>query len=67
MSCIIGANGSGKSNTIDSLLFVFGFRATKTRAKNLASLIHQSALHPEEKECSVTINFKKIIDISVSL
>jgi chromosome segregation ATPase len=26
---IVGPNGSGKSNVIDSMLFVFGFRANK--------------------------------------
>lgn len=30
-SSIVGPNGSGKSNTIDALLFVFGFKATKMR------------------------------------
>ncbi|KAL3088381.1 hypothetical protein niasHT_028734 [Heterodera trifolii] len=30
---IIGPNGSGKSNVIDSLLFVFGYRASKIRSK----------------------------------
>ncbi|KAG9899609.1 structural maintenance of chromosome protein, partial [Aureobasidium melanogenum] len=28
-SSVVGPNGSGKSNVIDSLLFVFGFRASK--------------------------------------
>ena len=31
LSCIVGANGSGKSNIIDSLLFVFGWRARALR------------------------------------
>lgn len=30
-SAIVGPNGSGKSNTIDALLFVFGYRASKMR------------------------------------
>jgi structural maintenance of chromosome 4 len=30
-SSIVGPNGSGKSNTIDALLFVFGYRASKMR------------------------------------
>ncbi|KAJ6460101.1 RecF/RecN/SMC N terminal domain-containing protein [Mycena vulgaris] len=29
-SSIVGPNGSGKSNTIDALLFVFGYRARNT-------------------------------------
>ena len=36
-SCIIGPNGSGKSNVIDSMLFVFGFRAQKIRSKKVRS------------------------------
>lgn len=28
---IVGPNGSGKSNVIDSMLFVFGYRAQKIR------------------------------------
>ena len=28
---IVGPNGSGKSNVIDSMLFVFGYKASKIR------------------------------------
>ena len=28
---IVGPNGSGKSNVIDSMLFVFGYKASKVR------------------------------------
>ncbi|KAK4047568.1 Structural maintenance of chromosomes protein 4 [Microbotryomycetes sp. JL201] len=41
-SSIVGPNGSGKSNTIDALLFVFGYRATKMRQGKLSELIHNS-------------------------
>ncbi|KAK4048581.1 Structural maintenance of chromosomes protein 4 [Microbotryomycetes sp. JL221] len=41
-SSIVGPNGSGKSNTIDALLFVFGYRATKMRQGKLNELIHNS-------------------------
>lgn len=34
-SSIVGPNGSGKSNVIDSLLFVFGKRASKIRLKKV--------------------------------
>ncbi|KAH7345973.1 RecF/RecN/SMC N terminal domain-containing protein, partial [Pyrenochaeta sp. MPI-SDFR-AT-0127] len=34
-SSVVGPNGSGKSNVIDSLLFVFGFRASKMRQGKL--------------------------------
>ncbi|GAA5853566.1 hypothetical protein JCM8547_002508 [Rhodosporidiobolus lusitaniae] len=41
-SSIVGPNGSGKSNTIDALLFVFGFRASKMRQGRFSELIHNS-------------------------
>ncbi|GAA5891007.1 hypothetical protein JCM6882_008881, partial [Rhodosporidiobolus microsporus] len=41
-SSIVGPNGSGKSNTIDALLFVFGFRAAKMRQGKFSELIHNS-------------------------
>lgn len=43
VSCIIGPNGCGKSNVLDSLLFIFGFRSDKLRQDNLKSLIHKSS------------------------
>lgn len=45
-SSIVGPNGSGKSNTIDALLFVFGFRATKMRQGKFSELIHNSGSAP---------------------
>jgi structural maintenance of chromosome 4 len=51
---VIGPNGSGKSNVIDSLLFVFGFRAQKIRPKKISVLIHNSNQHPDVVSCSVT-------------
>ncbi|KAI6209194.1 Structural maintenance of chromosomes protein 4 [Aphelenchoides besseyi] len=59
---ILGPNGSGKSNVIDSLLFVFGFRANRIRSKKVSTLIHNSAAHPEVKSCKVEIHFAKIYD-----
>ncbi|XP_063023475.1 structural maintenance of chromosomes protein 4 isoform X2 [Melospiza melodia melodia] len=61
-SCIIGPNGSGKSNIIDSLLFVFGYRAQKIRSKKLSVLIHNSDEHQDIPSCSVQVHFQKIID-----
>ncbi|KAL1702733.1 RecF/RecN/SMC [Schizophyllum commune] len=61
-SAIVGPNGSGKSNTIDALLFVFGYRATKMRQAKLSELIHNSARHPDLDECSVEVHFQDIID-----
>ncbi|XP_039509913.1 structural maintenance of chromosomes protein 4 [Pimephales promelas] len=61
-SCIIGPNGSGKSNVIDSMLFVFGYRAQKIRSKKLSVLIHSSDEHPDLQSCTVEVHFQKIID-----
>uniref|UniRef100_A0A0N5AHP7 Structural maintenance of chromosomes protein n=1 Tax=Syphacia muris TaxID=451379 RepID=A0A0N5AHP7_9BILA len=60
---IIGPNGSGKSNVIDSLLFVFGYRAAKLRSAKLSILIHSSASHENLQSCSVAVNFQKIVDL----
>uniref|UniRef100_A0A8C6DIY3 Structural maintenance of chromosomes protein n=1 Tax=Moschus moschiferus TaxID=68415 RepID=A0A8C6DIY3_MOSMO len=61
-SCIIGPNGSGKSNVIDSMLFVFGYRAQKIRSKKLSVLIHNSDEHKDIQSCTVAVHFQKIID-----
>lgn len=61
-SCIIGPNGSGKSNVIDSMLFVFGYRAQKIRSKKLSVLIHSSDEHKDVQSCCVEVHFQKIID-----
>jgi structural maintenance of chromosome 4 len=62
-SAIVGPNGSGKSNTIDALLFVFGYRASKMRQGKLSELIHNSAQHPDLQECSVEVHFREIMDL----
>jgi structural maintenance of chromosome 4 len=64
-SSIVGPNGSGKSNTIDALLFVFGYRASKMRQGKLSELIHNSARHPELEECSVQVHFREIMDLVI--
>ncbi|KAK7206831.1 RecF/RecN/SMC [Myxozyma melibiosi] len=61
-SAVVGPNGSGKSNVIDSLLFVFGFRANKMRQAKLSALIHNSAVHPDLTQCSVEVHFQDVID-----
>ncbi|XP_059187306.1 structural maintenance of chromosomes protein 4 isoform X2 [Centropristis striata] len=61
-SCIIGPNGSGKSNVIDSMLFVFGYRAQKIRSKKVSVLIHSSDEHKDVQSCTVEVHFQKIID-----
>ncbi|KAG8852500.1 hypothetical protein FRB96_008688 [Tulasnella sp. 330] len=62
-SSIVGPNGSGKSNTIDALLFVFGYRASKMRQGKLSELIHNSAEHPDLDECRVEVWFREIEDL----
>merc|ERR1712012_1177766 len=59
---IIGPNGSGKSNVIDSMLFVFGYRANKIRSKKISVLIHNSENHPDVRSCKVRVFFQEIID-----
>ena len=59
---VVGPNGSGKSNVIDSLLFVFGFRASKMRQGKISALIHNSANHPNLDSCTVEVHFAEIED-----
>lgn len=62
-SAIVGPNGSGKSNTIDALLFVFGYRASKMRQGKLSELIHNSAGKEGIETCSVEVWFREIVDL----
>nr|XP_033323654.1 structural maintenance of chromosomes protein 4 [Megalopta genalis] len=61
-SAIVGPNGSGKSNAIDSMLFVFGYRASKIRSKKLSVLIHNSSERQNINSCTVSVHFQQIID-----
>lgn len=61
-SAVVGPNGSGKSNVIDSMLFVFGFRASKMRQDRLSDLIHKSEKYPDLKSCAVEVHFQYVID-----
>lgn len=61
-SSVVGPNGSGKSNVIDSLLFVFGFRASKMRQGKISALIHNSAQYPNLEYCEVEVHFQEVID-----
>ena len=63
-SSVVGPNGSGKSNVIDSLLFVFGFRASKMRQGKISALIHNSAQHPDLDYCEVEVHFQEVMDTS---
>ncbi|PGH19308.1 hypothetical protein AJ80_04061 [Polytolypa hystricis UAMH7299] len=61
-SSVVGPNGSGKSNVIDSLLFVFGFRASKMRQGKLSALIHNSVNFPDLPFCEVEVHFQEVMD-----
>ena len=61
-SSVVGPNGSGKSNVIDSLLFVFGFRASKMRQGKISALIHNSAAFPDLDHCEVEVHFQEVMD-----
>ena len=61
-SSVVGPNGSGKSNVIDSLLFVFGFRASKMRQGKISALIHNSAAFPSLEFCEVAVHFQEVMD-----
>jgi structural maintenance of chromosome 4 len=62
-SSVVGPNGSGKSNVIDSLLFVFGFRASKMRQGKISALIHNSAQYPDLAFCEVEVHFEQVLDL----
>lgn len=62
-SSVVGPNGSGKSNVIDSLLFVFGFRASKMRQGKISALIHNSAAFPNLEYCEVEVHFQEVKDL----
>lgn len=62
-SSVVGPNGSGKSNVIDSLLFVFGFRASKMRQGKISALIHNSAQYPDLEYCEVAVHFQEVMDL----
>ncbi|KXG45983.1 Structural maintenance of chromosomes protein [Penicillium griseofulvum] len=62
-SSVVGPNGSGKSNVIDSLLFVFGFRASKMRQGKISALIHNSAQYPNLGFCEVEVHFSEVLDL----
>ena len=59
---VVGPNGSGKSNLIESLLFVFGKKASWMRLNKLYELIHSSAKHQNIKKASVEVKFQEILD-----
>eukprot|EP00002_Diphylleia_rotans_P027572 TRINITY_DN5532_c0_g1_i1.p1 TRINITY_DN5532_c0_g1~~TRINITY_DN5532_c0_g1_i1.p1 ORF type:complete len:1225 (+),score=318.81 TRINITY_DN5532_c0_g1_i1:52-3726(+) len=59
---IVGANGSGKSNVIDALLFVFGKRAKQIRLNKVSELIHNSDSFRNLDYARVSVYFQDIVD-----
>eukprot|EP00919_Chromeraceae_sp_WS-2016_P069540 GHVR01164918.1.p1 GENE.GHVR01164918.1~~GHVR01164918.1.p1 ORF type:complete len:123 (+),score=36.54 GHVR01164918.1:54-422(+) len=66
-TAIMGANGSGKSNVIDALLFVFGKRAKQLRLDRLSELVHNSCSITDCTHCKVSVHFRRIIDNPVHI
>ncbi|KAK3564796.1 hypothetical protein QTP86_027827, partial [Hemibagrus guttatus] len=57
-SCIIGTNGSGKSNVMDALGFVMGERASSLRVKQTKDLIYGAHINkPVSRTASVTMRY----------
>ena len=54
-TAVVGPNGSGKSNVIDSLLFVFGRRASKLRLSKVGQLVHTSEKYPNLQQAKVSV------------
>ncbi|XP_073724742.1 structural maintenance of chromosomes protein 1B isoform X3 [Misgurnus anguillicaudatus] len=55
-NCIIGTNGSGKSNVMDALGFVMGERAVNLRVKHTRDLIHGAHIgRPVSNSASVSM------------
>lgn len=59
-SSVIGPNGSGKSNLIDSMVFIFGKRASWMRLKHLRELIHNSAKYGQCNKAQVSVVFTEL-------
>jgi structural maintenance of chromosome 1 len=57
-SSIIGCNGSGKSNVMDSISFVMGLKAIHLRATNLRELIYSGDSKYTPKSASVKLVFE---------
>uniref|UniRef100_A0A6Q2YEA5 Structural maintenance of chromosomes protein n=1 Tax=Esox lucius TaxID=8010 RepID=A0A6Q2YEA5_ESOLU len=57
-NCIIGTNGSGKSNVMDALSFVMGERAATLRVKHTRDLIYGAHIcKPASTTASVTMRY----------
>ncbi|XP_062276792.1 structural maintenance of chromosomes protein 1B [Scomber scombrus] len=62
-NCIIGTNGSGKSNVMDALSFAMGERAASLRVKHLRELIHGAHIgQPVSRSGSVAMRYRDDLD-----
>lgn len=57
---INGPNGCGKSNVIDALLFVFGWKSRDLRGDSLLAMIHQRTDGTRCDHCKVTLHLKRV-------
>ncbi|KAM8893216.1 structural maintenance of chromosomes protein 1B [Spinachia spinachia] len=58
-NCIIGTNGSGKSNVMDALSFAMGERAASLRVKHLRDLVHGAHVgRPVQETASVALRYR---------
>ncbi|KAI4881270.1 hypothetical protein NFI96_033789, partial [Prochilodus magdalenae] len=65
-NCIIGTNGSGKSNVMDALGFVMGERVSSLRVKHTRDLVHGAHIgKAASATASVTMRFCNDIDQEV--
>uniref|UniRef100_A0A3B3ZYL3 Structural maintenance of chromosomes protein n=1 Tax=Periophthalmus magnuspinnatus TaxID=409849 RepID=A0A3B3ZYL3_9GOBI len=57
-SCIIGTNGSGKSNVMDAISFATGERSSSLRVKHLRDLIHGAHVgQPVSRSATVCLTY----------
>ncbi|XP_054476099.1 structural maintenance of chromosomes protein 1B [Anoplopoma fimbria] len=57
-NCIIGTNGSGKSNVMDALSFAMGERVVALRVKHLRDLVHGAHIgRPVHEPVRVTLRY----------
>jgi structural maintenance of chromosome 1 len=47
-NCIVGTNGSGKSNAMDAISFVLGVRTSQLRGNQLRDLVYRNAADPDD-------------------
>lgn len=47
-NCVVGTNGSGKSNAMDAISFVLGVRTAQLRGNQLRDLVYRNAADPKD-------------------